>query len=139
MANTTTDNHQQAWEKDPFVYPWPEMRPFWAAAAEGKFLMPKCGACSKFHWHPRAICPFCHSNKIEWIESEGRGTIFSFSIARYFSPQHANAFVKTKEGPVILTQLVDCTFEELRIDMPVRVKLAPVPEGRTMPFFTPER
>jgi len=135
-----TDNlARQSWETDPFVTPWPEMRPFWAAAAEGRFLMPKCGDCGKYHWHPRAVCPFCHSQKIEWIESPGRGTIFSYSIARTWSPPHAIAFVKTQEGPVILTQLVDCEFDALRIDMPVRVKLAPVEDGRSMPFFTPER
>jgi uncharacterized OB-fold protein len=132
-------NPLKTWETDPFVTPWPEMRPFWAAAAEGRFLMPKCGDCGKYHWHPRAVCPFCHSQKIEWIESPGRGTIFSFSIARTWSPPHAIAFVKTQEGPVILTQLVDCDFDALRIDLPVRVKLAPVEDGRSMPFFTPER
>ena len=127
-----------AWENDPYVMPWPEMRPFWAAAAEGKFLMPKCGACGKYHWHPRALCPFCRSDRIEWIESPGRGTIFSYSIARTWNPPHANAFVKTNEGPVILTQIVDCDFKALRIGLPVKGKLMAVEDGRTMPFFAPE-
>ena len=130
---------RQAWEEDPYVTPWPEMRPFWAAAAGGRFLLPKCGDCGKYHWHPRALCPFCRSDKIQWIESPGRGTIFSYSIARTWSPPHAIAFVKTLEGPVILTQIVDCDFAALRIDLPVRVKLAPVEGGRSLPFFTPER
>ena len=135
----TDSQSKQAWEQDPYVTTWPEMSPFWAAAAAGTFLMPKCGDCGKFHWHPRAVCPFCRAQHIEWIESPGLGTIYSFSIARTWSPPFANAFVRTQEGPVILTQMVDCDFADLRIDLPVRVKLAPVEDGRWMPFFAPER
>lgn len=127
-----------ALDNDPYVSQWPEMRPFWAAAAEGRFLMPRCAACGKYHWHPRAVCPFCRSQKIEWIESEGKGEIFSYSVARTWNPPHAVAFVKSDEGPVILTRIVDCDFAALKIGMRVRVKLTVVDGGRSMPFFAPE-
>jgi len=42
----------------------PETKPFWDAAREGRFLVPFCSACSKAHWYPRAICPFCTSDKV---------------------------------------------------------------------------
>ncbi len=129
----------KAWETDLNVSQWPEMRPFWSAAAEGRFLMPKCGDCGKYHWHPRAVCPFCRSQKIEWIESPGRGTIYSWSVARTWNPPHAVAFVTTEEGPVILTKIVDCDFSKLRIGLPVRVKLTQVEAGRTVPFFALEQ
>ena len=129
---------QQAWETELNVSQLPEMRPFWSAAAEGRFLMPKCGDCGKYHWHPRAVCPFCRSQKIEWIESPGRGTIYSWSVARTWNPPHAVAFVQVAEGPIILTKVVDCDFAKLRIGLPVRVKLTAVEAGRTVPFFAPE-
>ena len=43
-----------------------ENEAFWSAAKEGRFTVPICGACGKAHWYPRAICPFCGSDKIEW-------------------------------------------------------------------------
>lgn len=135
---TTEVFANQLWESDPYVTPWPEMRPFWAAAAEGRFVMPQCKDCGKFHWHPRAICPFCRSDHIAWLEASGDATIFSYSIARTSSPPHVVAFVQSLEGPVILTQIVDCNLAELRIDLPVRVKLATVQGGRSLPFFAPE-
>jgi len=128
-----------AWESDPYVVPWPEMRPFWAAAAEGRFMMPRCIACQKYHWHPRPLCPFCRSSDIELVESRGQGTIYSYGIACTWTPPHAVAFVETHEGPVILTKIVDCDLAELRIGLPVRVKLMPVTGGRSLPFFTPHR
>ena len=126
-----------SWESDPYVASWPEMHPFWAAAAQGRFLMPRCVECGKFHWHPRAVCPFCRSSALEWVPSAGAGTIFSYSIARTASPPHVIAFVQSQEGPVILTRIIDCDPEEIRIDLPVKVRLVAVPEGRTMPFFAP--
>jgi uncharacterized OB-fold protein len=129
----------QSWDTDPYVTPWPEMRPFWEAAAAGRFLMPRCEACGQYHWHPRAVCPFCRSNKIAWIETAGRGTIFSYSVARTGPAPEVVAFVKTSEGPIILSKIVESDVTALRIGLPVHVKLIPVDGGRSMPFFTVDR
>ena len=51
-----------------------ETKAFWDAAREGGFLIPICTACGKTHWYPRAICPFCASDKVEWREASGKGT-----------------------------------------------------------------
>ena len=42
-----------------------ETAQFWAKANEGQFTVPQCKACGKFHWYPRAYCPFCDSDKVE--------------------------------------------------------------------------
>lgn len=137
MPSETSDQLSR-WESDPYVTAWPEMRPFWAAAAEGRFLMPQCQECVRCHWHPRAVCPFCHSVRLTWIEASGLGTIFSYSIARTWSPPHVVAFVKTLEGPVILTQIVDSHVSDLQIGATVRAKMIPVKDGRSLPYFALE-
>ena len=52
-----------------------ESKPFWDAAAEGRFLIKRCTACGKAHWYPRAICPFCASAATVWEASPGEGVI----------------------------------------------------------------
>ena len=41
----------------------PESKPFWDAAAQGKFLIKRCTACGEPHYFPRTLCPFCFSDK----------------------------------------------------------------------------
>ena len=126
-----------SWEDDPFVTYWPEMRAFWAAAAEGRFLMPHCQACGKYHWHPRAICPFCESDRIAFVDSPGRGEVYSYSVARTWDPPHVVAFVQVDEGPCILTRIVDCDVESVRVGQKVKVRFIKAEEGRDMPAFAP--
>ena len=52
-----------------------DTEPFWSAAREHRFVVPTCRACGKAHWYPRAVCPFCGAEKIEWRAASGRGTI----------------------------------------------------------------
>ena len=59
-----------------------ETAQFWAKANEGQFTVPHCKACGKFHWYPRANCPFCTSDKIELKPAKGTGKIYSFSVSR---------------------------------------------------------
>ena len=44
----------------------PEVQPFFDAAKQGKLLVKRCAACNEFHHYPRAICPFCGSDRTEW-------------------------------------------------------------------------
>jgi len=59
--------------------------------------------------HPRTICPFCFSDKTEWIEPR-QGTIYSYK-------RHAPAPVPyamarhPAEGPRMVTTIVDCDFD----------------------------
>ena len=59
-----------------------ESKPFWDAAAEGRFLIKRCNDCGQAHWFPRALCPFCFSDKTVWEESPGEGVIYTYSIMR---------------------------------------------------------
>ena len=61
----------------------PETKPFWDAAAQGRLLIKRCTACDEPHWYPRAICPFCGSERTEWMEVSGRGTIYSYEIVAH--------------------------------------------------------
>lgn len=60
-------------------------RPFTAASfdqflAEGKLMASHCADCGKISLPPRAICPECHSENQEWLETSGKGKLAGFTV-----------------------------------------------------------
>ena len=115
-----------------------ESKPFWDAAAEGKFLIKHCNACGEDHWYPRALCPFCFSDQTEWKESPGEGVIYSYSVMhRSPSGPYAIGYVTLNEGPAVLTNFVDVAPDGLSIGQKVKVKFQPTENGPPVPVFAP--
>ncbi len=115
-----------------------ENRPFWEAARDGNFLIKTCLDCARPHWYPRSICPYCQSERTEWVRAIGTGTIYSVTINRKSERQpYALAFVALDEGVTVLTNIVDCDLEQLRIGESVRVVFKATASGDAIPVFTP--
>lgn len=60
-------------------------RPFSAAAfdqyiAEHKLMVSRCTKCGGNYVPPRAICPKCHNDQMEWVDTVGRGTLAAFTV-----------------------------------------------------------
>ena len=125
-----------ATRKLPAPRPSPETQGFWDAAAQGRFLVRKCGACGEAHWYPRNICPFCSSGDTKWVEASGRGTIYSYSVMRRVPAPYAIAYVALTEGVTMLTNIVDCDLDALRIGQQVKVVFKPTEGGPPVPMFT---
>jgi len=115
----------------------PEVQPFFDAAKQGKLLVKRCAACGEFHHYPRAICPFCGSDRTEWKEASGRGVIYSWSVLRRANPPYALAYVTLAEGPTMMTNIVDCDLDKIRIGQNVKVVFKPTDGGPPVPTFTP--
>ena len=115
-----------------------ESKPFWDAATEGKFMIKRCTACGEAHWYPRALCPFCFSEKTVWEESPGEGVIYSYSVMhRSPSGPYAIGYVTLNEGPAVLTNFVDVAPDGLSIGQKVKVKFQPTENGPPVPVFAP--
>ena len=56
---------------------------------------------------------------------------------RRATPPYVIAYVTLDEGVTMMTGLVDCAFDALRIGQPVRVALTPTNGGPPVPMFTP--
>jgi hypothetical protein len=48
------------------------------------------------------------------------------------------AYVTLAEGPRMLTNIVDCDFDKLKIGMPVHVVFNPSKEGALVPVWAPD-
>ncbi len=115
----------------------PETRPFWEAGRAGEFLLRICQDCGRFHWYPRAICPFCFSVRTEWRASGGEGVIYAYSVMRRATPPYAIAYVTLSEGPTMMTNIIDCDIDRLFIGQAVRLAFKPASDGRAIPCFRP--
>jgi uncharacterized OB-fold protein len=115
----------------------PETRSFWEAAAAGRLLVKWCAACGEPHHYPRAICPFCGSDRTEWRDASGRGTVYSYSVMRRLPVPYAIAYVTLEEGVTMMTNIVDCDLDAIRIGQDVKVVFKPTEGGSPVPMFTP--
>jgi uncharacterized OB-fold protein len=115
----------------------PETKAFWDGTAQGKLLIKKCRACGQSHYYPRALCPFCLSDATEWQPTAGTGTLYSYSVMRRAEVPYAIAYVTLDEGPTMMTNLVDCDFDALRIGQRVKLVFTPTEGGPPVPTFTP--
>jgi uncharacterized OB-fold protein len=115
----------------------PETREFWDAAAAGRLLVKSCRACGEAHWYPRALCPYCFSADTEWQPASGRGTIYSYSVMRRTAAPYAIAYVTLEEGVRMLTNIVDCDLDAIRIGQAVEVVFKPSDGGPPVPMFRP--
>jgi uncharacterized OB-fold protein len=115
--------------------PSPETRPFWDAAAQGRFVLPVCGDCGKTHWYPRALCPFCFGDSITWKQASGRATVYSFTIMRREPVPYVLAYATLEEGPVMMTNLLAESFDALAVGQPVSLVFLPTEGGPPVPAF----
>ena len=114
----------------------PETEPFWAAAKEGKFLLPHCVDTGKAFWYPRAVSPFT-MGKVEWKESKGTGTIYSVSVMKRAPEIYAIAYVTLDEGCTMMTNIVDCDWDKVAIGDRVQITWKPAEDGTPYPQFKP--
>ena len=121
----------------PAPEPNPETKAFWDSAAQGKLLIKRCRACGQSHYYPRALCPYCMSDATEWQATAGTGTIYSYSVMRRAEVPYAIAYVTLDEGPTMMTNLVNCDFDALRVGQRVKVAFTPTEGGPPVPTFTP--
>jgi uncharacterized protein len=113
-----------------------ETQEFWKRANDGQLTVPRCQACGKFHWYPRANCPFCTSDRIELKPAKGIGTIYSFSVSRRGKDDsYVIAYVTLDEGVTMMTNIVNADTKTLAIGQAVRVTMLPSEDGQRVPMF----
>jgi uncharacterized OB-fold protein len=117
--------------------PNPETQKFWDAASAGTLLVKTCGECGETHYYPRALCPFCFSDRTEWKTAAGIGTIYTYSIMRRAPVPYCIAYVTLAEGPTMMTNIVDCDLDAIRIGQRVKLVFKPSDGGPPVPMFTP--
>jgi len=115
-------------------------RPFTAVSfnqylAEGKLMASRCVDCGTLDLPPRAICPKCHSESLEWTETSGKGKLAGFTIVSIVptfmieqgygrDKPYVSGVVELDEGVKISARItgVDATKpEEIKVGTPLTV------------------
>lgn len=124
----------------------PGTKPFWDAARAHHLSIPRCRACGRHHFYPRELCPYCHSDDIEWTDVTGRGEVYSYTIARkpagpVFEADvpYVIALIALDEGPRMMTNIITADVDSVRICDRVRVRFEDVTPGLTLPKFVLEK
>lgn len=128
----------------PVPVPSPATAQFWAAARDGRLMMPRCDACGQFSFPPPLACPHCDCEQMSWTEMSGRGTVFSYVVYhRVYHPAFKDkvpyvvAVIALDEGPRLISNIIGVPLDEVRCDMPVKVVFEEVRDGIRIPKFTP--
>lgn len=119
--------------------------PYWDAARRHELVLQRCGPCQRHVFHPRATCPYCGSDQLAWKPVSGRGEVHTYTVARRAThPAFADdvpyiiAIVELAEGPRLITNIVGCEPEAVRIAMPVVVDYRDIAgTDFTLPVFRP--
>jgi len=121
-----------------------ESRGYWEALARHELYVQRCGACGTTRFYPRAVCPACLSSRVEWIRASGRGAVYTFTVTHQNQAPgfrgevpYVLAVVELAEGVRLLTNIVDCPPDEVRIGMPVEVVFEDVTPTITLAKFRP--
>lgn len=131
MSNEHITLHTQALAANP------DLAFFWEATKKQKMLLPHCQGCGKTHWYPRLFCPFCFGDNLEWRESTGQATLYAATSLSKSEEPYVVAYVELAEGPLMLTNIVDCSLDELKIGTPLRLTFSPLSSGHLIPVFRP--
>ena len=118
--------------------------PFFRGAKERKLMLLRCSQCGRHRLPGRERCADCWSTNAEWVQASGRGKLYTFGIMhQQYHPAFSGvipynfALVELEEGPPLVTSIVDCPNEELRVDMPVQAVFDDVSEETTLVRFRP--
>jgi uncharacterized OB-fold protein len=105
-----------------------ETRGYWEGTLAEELRIQKCNACGHLQmpWGP--CCTRCLSQDLGYQLASGRGSVFSFTIARQsihpnFSGQvpYVLADIQLEEEPIMTSNVTDCPPEDVSIGMAVRV------------------
>ena len=64
------------------IFPEPDTEPFWSATAGHRLTYQVCRACGQVVFHPRRHCTGCTSTDLEWRDSAGLATLYTFTVIR---------------------------------------------------------
>jgi uncharacterized protein len=121
-----------------------ESKAFWEACARHELYVQKCKSCGKVFYYPRSFCPEDLSSDLDWVKCSGKGTIYTFTVTRQNQSAgfrdnlpYIMAYVELDEGVRMLTNIVDCKPEDVKIGMSVEVTFEDATPEISIPLFRP--
>ena len=124
----------------PLPRPTPISQPYWDACKEGRLTVQRCRDCDAYTFIPQPCCGECLGENLEWVESKGRGSLYSFSTVYrpqqpVFETPYTVVIVELEEGYHMLSNLIGVEPEDVAIGTPLEVFFEEMSEEITLPYF----
>lgn len=117
-------------------------KPFWEGTKKGQLLIQKCNNCGQLIFFPRVMCHSCLSEDLGWLETKGKGVVYSFTIIRQgINPDFASmvpyayAIIELDEGVRFIGNIVTDNLDEIKIGSKVEVIFEELTEDISIPLF----
>ena len=132
--------------RKPLPQPNHDDKIFWESCNNHELRFQKCQHCGFVRWPPSIICPECYSEEAYWITATGKGKVYTYAV--YHQAYHPAfegelpyviAVVELAEGPHLLTNIVNCSPDEITCEMPVVVTWENISKEFSLPKFKPCR
>lgn len=125
----------------PIPQPTPFTSPFWDACQRKSLQVSICNACDNKFLPGGPVCPQCWSPDLGVESASGLGEVFSFVIYRRTYHQaipapYVVAIIELIEGPRLVSNVVACDPQEVKIGMQVQVTFEKE-AGFMLPRFKP--
>ncbi len=118
---------------------------FWRGGAQGELRFLRCRSCRTYVHPPSPRCPDCLGDDLAAEAVSGRATVLSYTLNHQPwvpAADHPYAIaiveIEDQEGLRLMTNIVPCPPEEVRLGMPVRVVFEEH-EDVFVPLFEPAR
>ena len=143
MSETKDERGRAVRQVRPFLEEL-EAKPFWTNLREHKLTAQRCKSCDKFFsFPPQGSCPHCLSPEYDWVTLSGKGKVYSFvTYHRAWHPAYQEkvpynvSLIDLQEGPRLISNVVGCKHDEVKIGMPVEIVFEDR-EEYTLPQFRP--
>jgi uncharacterized OB-fold protein len=115
---------------------------FFDFCQSGRLMLQRCLGCSRTIFYPRSVCPTCLSREIEWVEADGRGTVFTYTVQHREPPgfqgeaPYINAVIELAEGVRMFSRVI-ADPDDVSIGLPVQVAFATIDGTFRVPVFVP--
>ncbi len=99
----------------------------------------------KYQFYPRPVSVYTGKRNLEWRQASGRGTVYTYTISHRAPapfkkvPPFIVATIELEEGVRIISNVINCPLEEIRVGLPVRVVWHRIDEEFAFPLFEPDR
>ena len=106
--------------------------------AEGRFMLLRSRSSGKAMFYPRVAEPLTGAEDLEWVEADGRATVYSSTVISVKPPgtPYNVVLVDLIEGPRMMSRVDGIPPEEVKIGMAVQARVI-TEGGQPMVVFLP--
>jgi uncharacterized OB-fold protein len=130
--------------RKPLPVPDTGTKEFWEGCQRHELLIQRCEECHSYRYPPSPVCPRCFSMNAKWDKVSGKVEVYTFSVVRVplgrdweSDIPYTIGVIQLDEGVRMVSNIVDCKPEDIKIGMKVEVTFDDVTDQITLPKFKP--